>query len=184
MTWWDHKTRSIWSQPVGEALAGPLQGTKLQPMPFQLTTWENWFTTHPETRVMKNGLDRIRNFRQGFDEDFFIGVTIADLNKAYPFAVVASVIIVEDHLGHFPLRVWAEGEDYRVFLRQIGDQELHFSWQGGSLVDQETGSRWDPQLGLAREGEYQGQVLQQIPSFSIFRSSWKDFYPEGEIYGP
>jgi hypothetical protein len=184
MTWYDHTTQSIWSQPTGEVLAGPLLGTKLQPLPFQLTTWENWVTTHPDTLVMANNLNLIGNFRQGFDDDFLIGVTLADYAKAYPFPDVASQTLVEDRIGDFPILVWAKDEDYRVFLRQVGDQELHFSWENDFLVDEETGSKWDPQLGLAREGELQGEALQQLPSLSIWRNYWWDFYPNGEIYEP
>ena len=33
MTWWDHATGSIWSQPLGEAIAGPLRGETVQLVP-------------------------------------------------------------------------------------------------------------------------------------------------------
>jgi len=182
MTWWDHKTFSIWSQPVGQALAGPLKGTSLRPLPFQLTTWENWREAHPETLVMTNSATRMGRFKQRFSEDFLIGVTVAGSAKAYPYPLAANQTLIQDRLAGIPILVWASDQDYRVFARRLDDQVLDFSWQDGSLVDQRTGSRWDPQLGVAREGAFAGQALQQIPSFSIFASSWDDFYPEGEIY--
>ena len=184
MTWFDHKTQSIWSQPTGEVLGGPLLGTKLQTIAFQLTTWENWITTHPETQVMENGLDRVGISRERFSTNFLIGVELAEFAKAYQFEDIMTNTVVEDQLGSFPLLIWAEGEDFRVFLRRVGEQELHFYWDGDALIDDETGSSWDPKLGLARSGEYQGQVLQQIPSFSIWLSSWYDFFPQGEIFRP
>ena len=157
-------------------------GTKLQALPFQLTIWANWFNTHPETLVMENGLERIGAFRERFSTDFLIGVELADLAIAYAYEDVLLEGLIEDQLGEFPLLIWAEDEDYRVFLRQVGKQVLSFQWQEGFLVDDQTGSRWDPHLGLAREGEFEGMVLQQIPSFSIWEQSWWDFYPTGEIY--
>ena len=36
MTWWDHKMESVWSQPWGRAIAGPLKGTELELIPSQL----------------------------------------------------------------------------------------------------------------------------------------------------
>lgn len=39
MTWWDHQTGSIWSQPLGEAIAGPYKGRRLDLLPSTLTTW-------------------------------------------------------------------------------------------------------------------------------------------------
>ncbi len=184
MTWWDHRTESIWSQPIGEALSGPMKGTKLDLLPFQLTTWENWRSAHPQTQVMKDPSGLIGGFRERFNENFVIGVTVAGQAKAYPYHEVASRRLVEDQLGDLPILVWAQDDDYRVFLRRVEQEVLHFEWNEGNLVDKETGTRWDPRLGLARNGEYEGQALQQIPSFSSFASSWKDFYPEGEIYPP
>ncbi len=156
MTWWDHGTSSIWSQPVGEALSGPMKGSQLQPLPFQLTTWENWLSAHPNTLVMAAAEDSGGGYRQGFNEQFVIGVLVADLARGYPYQVVSSRTLVEDQLGDFPIMVWAKDEDYRVFLRVVGNQELHFVWEEGSLADLETGSLWNPQLGIAKEGEYKG----------------------------
>ena len=42
MTWYDHETGSVWSQPTGEAILGPLTGTKLELLPSTLTTWGDW----------------------------------------------------------------------------------------------------------------------------------------------
>jgi hypothetical protein len=184
MTWYDHTTLSIWTQPTGEVLAGELEGSKLEGLPFQLTTWKNWIETHPETLVMANDLDRLGVRRQEFSDNFYIGVEIGDFSKAYPFEIAASQVIIEDQLGELPVLIWANDQDYRVFLRQVGDQILNFSWSGETLIDQQTSTIWDPRLGLAREGDLGGEVLQQLPSFTIWASSWRDFYPDGAIYRP
>ena len=52
MTWWDHETGSIWSQPRGEAILGPLTGARLELWPSTLTTWDAWRTAYPETRAL------------------------------------------------------------------------------------------------------------------------------------
>ena len=49
MTWWDHNTGSIWSQPIGEAILGPLKGARLELFPSTLTTWQSWLEAHPES---------------------------------------------------------------------------------------------------------------------------------------
>jgi hypothetical protein len=41
MTWWDHDTSSVWSQPTGEAILGPLKGERLELVPSTLTEWPN-----------------------------------------------------------------------------------------------------------------------------------------------
>ncbi|MBT8217633.1 MAG: DUF3179 domain-containing protein, partial [Acidimicrobiia bacterium] len=49
MTFWDHDTGSIWSQPTGEAVAGPRKGQRLELLPVSFTTWASWQETHPDT---------------------------------------------------------------------------------------------------------------------------------------
>ena len=54
MTWFDHETNSIWSQPWGIAISGPLKGTRLDMLPFSLTLWASWQTEHPDTLATRN----------------------------------------------------------------------------------------------------------------------------------
>ncbi len=49
MTWWDHDTNSIWSQPWGRAIRGELKGIELFLLPSELTTWGSWKAEHPDT---------------------------------------------------------------------------------------------------------------------------------------
>ena len=49
MTWWDHATGTVWSQPLGEAIIGPLKGETLELMASQVTSWATWTKDHPDT---------------------------------------------------------------------------------------------------------------------------------------
>ena len=49
MTFWDHDTGSIWSQPLGEAIAGPRKGQTLETLPVAFTTWGAWQEIHPDS---------------------------------------------------------------------------------------------------------------------------------------
>ena len=184
MTWWDHKTRSIWSQPIGQALAGEMTGTELTLLPMQLTTWGNWKNSYPETLVMTNDLEHISFSRPGFSKDFVIGLNIADQAKAFYYTDVESVGIINDQIGDFPILVWAADEDYRVYLRQVVGEVLSFRLEDGTLIDNETGSTWDIGIGIATEGALESQVMQSIPSLTSFDWAWNDFYPDSEIYQP
>lgn len=184
MTWWDHKTSSIWSQPVGRALAGELTGTELTLLPMQLTTWENWKNAYPGTLVMINDLEKIDYSPPGFSKDFVIGLDLDEHSKAYYFDDVEAAGILNDQLGDFPVLVWAADADYRVYLRQVGEDVLSFRLEDGVLVDAETGSKWDVRIGIATEGPLKGAVLQSLPSLTSFDWAWKDFYPDSELYQP
>jgi hypothetical protein len=184
MTWWDHKTVSIWSQPTGRALSGPLKRTELALLPSQMTSWANWKAAHPETLALTNSYSQLGFNRQKFDQDFVVGLVLADLSKAYYYEDVAVDGVLNDWIGEFPVLIWAANDDYRSFSRTVGGDTLTFQWVEGVLSDLDTGTTWDVNLGLGLEGPLKGQALQPIPSLTAFDWAWEDFYRNGEIYQP
>jgi len=184
MTWWDHSTKSIWSQPWGRAIDGPLKGTELDLLPSQVTTWANWREEHPETLVMINDVDRFRTGPEVFFDDFVIGLVLEDAAKAYPYPDVSAVGVVNDMMGEYPVLVWANDDNYHAYLRQVDDRTLTFRWENGQLVDEETGSVWDVMRGRAMSGPLEGQALQSVPSLSSYDWAWRDFYPGSAFYLP
>jgi hypothetical protein len=49
---YDHQTDSLWSQLLGQAVAGPLSGTHLRLIVASQSTWEDWRAEHPDTLVL------------------------------------------------------------------------------------------------------------------------------------
>lgn len=49
---YDELTRSFWSQAIGQAICGPMTGTRLSVLPSTVTTWSDWRATHPDTEVL------------------------------------------------------------------------------------------------------------------------------------
>jgi len=184
MTWWDHETESIWSQPWGRSIRGELKGIDLFLLPSQLTTWASWKGEHPNTLVMINDLDRLGFSRVRFDSDFVIGLLLDGNAKAYYFEDVLEASVINDELANFPVVVWAQGDRFHAYVRLVENQLLTFRWEGGKLIDNETGSIWNEALGLAEDGTMKGQSLQPVPSSTAFDWAWFDFYPESETYTP
>ncbi len=181
MTWWDHETESIWSQPWGRAIEGSYKGTELFLLPSQITTWANWKAEYPETLAMITAYSNF-GFRQRFDPGFVIGLILAEEAKAYTYRDVAAAGVVNDTLGDIPVFIWAAAENFHAYVRQVGDQTLTFRLNGDLLVDEETGSTWDISRGLATAGPLKGESLQPVPSTSAFDWAWEDFYPGTEFY--
>ena len=187
MTWWDHETDSVWSQPWGRAIEGPLKGTQLQVLPFSLIPWETWQMEHPDTLVLVSedglsyGSERIR-------DDFVAGVAVGDVARGYYYSAIAGEGVVNDLLGDIPVVVHANPEtrSIHIFIRQLPDGTvLTFTGDENSLVDDVSGSVWDPVRGLAIEGPLTGQALRELPYISAFDWAWSDFYPHSDFYtGP
>ncbi len=65
----DKETGSLWSHITGICLEGEHKGAALQQMPAVQTTWAQWQTDHPETRVLKKS-EEIKSSRyQGYFDD-------------------------------------------------------------------------------------------------------------------
>src|SRR5215472_10199714 len=62
LLFYDKSTESLWSQIKGEAVAGPLTGRRLEPLPSVVTTWETWRKVHPDTLVLDVNTGYSRNY--------------------------------------------------------------------------------------------------------------------------
>jgi hypothetical protein len=190
MTWYDHKTESLWSQPWGSAIHGNLEGTALTLISASIVPWSTWTQEHPDTTVVIDGLD-VDYFavERGYDK-FVIGVALEDSATAFPYVIASEQGVINDAVGEHPVAVFVtlEPRDIKVYLRRVanGDGDVHelsFELDGEERVlDTETGSVWDTARGVAVEGPLKGAVLQQIPYVSSYDWAWSDFFPHTTFY--
>jgi hypothetical protein len=54
---YDRETGSEWKQPTGEAIAGDLEGSRLEALPASLVTWERFRDDHPDRVVLQPARD-------------------------------------------------------------------------------------------------------------------------------
>ncbi len=184
MTWYDHKSNSIWAQPWGRAIAGELKGVQLNLIASQMTTWGEWKQLHPDSLAMINDYERLASFKLAFWDGFVVGINLAGEDKAYYFKDLRNAGLVNDELAATPIVLWATENSYAAYSRLVDGQELTFSVQNGIMVDDQTGTKWEGALGLAIEGPLAGSLLQGIPSSSSYDWGWFDFYPESLLFDP
>ena len=181
MTWFDHKSRSIWSQPWGRALLGPMRNVELRLLPSQISSWAAWKTEHPRSLVLVNDIENIIRDDTTFPPNLVVGIELEHERSAFYLADVIDAGVINATLAEQPVVLWAMEGNYRTYLRQVEDQSLTFELDGDTITDVETGSTWDLQRGLARSGPLAGQALQQIPSSTAYDWAWRDFFPDSEI---
>ncbi len=58
---YDHQTGSYWFQVLGEAIVGPMSGTRLTMLPSLTTSWGEWKRSHPETQILSRELGLLRS---------------------------------------------------------------------------------------------------------------------------
>lgn len=186
MTWYDHKTGSVWSQVWGQSIAGPLKGTTLKLIPAGIVPWGTWKAEHPATLAMINDKTGFFSREESARDGWVVGIAIGEHAKAYDFLALVRDGVVNDFVGPFPVALYADGEtrDIKVYLRQVGEQELtlRLDETGEYLVDDELETRWSLNNGLAKEGDFEGKALLSVPYLSSFDWAWLDFHPNSDIY--
>jgi hypothetical protein len=131
----DRETDTYWSIMTDAAVAGSMKGTKLKKMDVaQKTTWKQWRTRYPQTRVLSVkgaedapfGYDRYFNSDQGFR-----GITSNDERLPDKEAVFAFVL--DDQKYAVPLRLLQGGKSYN-----IGAANIFLYRPAGSAIFQST----------------------------------------------
>ena len=202
---YDRQTESYWSQLLGEAVEGELQGTELEFVSSWFTSWSAWVAEHPNTIALDKGSNRSTDSYTGYytngqagiigeaidddrldTKDFIIGVEHEGSAKAYPFSALSRESIVNDTLNDLDLVVVfvREGSTGIVFERQLDELTLTFQHDEttGQMIDEETGTLWDIWRGIGLEGELEGHVLRRVPSTRSFWFGWKDWYPDTAVF--
>ncbi len=202
---YDRETESLWGQILGEAIEGPLAGSRLTFVPAVHVTWSEWRTQHPDTLALVKGYTGQRGaYRSYFNspsagvlgestydarlypKEFVVGVEGEQETVAYPFSVLNLQPVLNDTLdGVTPIVVVFDVESggAAVWRRQLAGQPLTFSQDAtGRLQDEETNSIWDGFTGRAVSGPAAGEQLQAVKFTRVFWFGWKDWYPQTRLY--
>ena len=181
MTWWDHSSGSIWSQPLGEAIAGPRKGQTVELLPSQFTTWGAWREEHPDTLALDAPAGA-----SGFDlADFYIVVDFTDEARAYPVPDLRHIGVVNDVVAGLEIAVVSdptEPDRWAVFSRRVGNLVVELEVDGDVLRDTVSGTTFDPVRGFALEGELQDEILDLLPGLTAFPDDYDTFWPDGTVW--
>lgn len=149
LLFYDHQTKSLWSQIERRAISGELVGSNLQQLYLEHTSWNAWRNKHPNTKVLSENQGFKRNYRHepytGYDTSsqvFFktlrdaptefhskekvLGITIGELSKAYPFSELRKYAVAsfDDQLGNTKYRVLWSAEAQTATIESSGGKTL------------------------------------------------------------
>ena len=176
MTWFDHETGSVWSQPTGEAILGPLSGSELELLPSSLSTWGAWSEQFPETVALD-----VRTVGTDIElADLVLAAVVGEDAAAVSLSGLRSTGVVEAVVGGESV-AFVSGPDFgaaAVYSLELDGQSLSLSLVDGDLVDAQSGQRWDLGTGAPLGG---GQVLDRVSSLSSFESDYFAHFPDGVL---
>jgi hypothetical protein len=219
---WDRQTESWWQQLTGEAIVGVLTGTRLDYLPAPLVSFRTFRAAYPQGRVLSRETGFARSYGAnpylGYDRpdnaqpfllrgpadgrlpatERVVALELGGEAKAYPYAALARVGVVNDTLGGVPLVVlWQRGQRSALdgpsiaasrdvgsgvaFDRRLNGRTLTFRRGEDGPEDVETGSRWNL-LGQAVAGPLRGEGLRPLVAGNHFAFAWLAFRPQSAIY--
>lgn len=179
MTWWDHETESLWSQPLGEALVGELKGERLELYASSLTTWAAWRQSHPQTLALETG-SQVR--ASGFSLDsMMIAVEIGSQARAVRVTDLREAHVINTVVEGVPVAFVILGDEWAVFHRVVDGVEIDIEINDGELFDTASSRSWHPSLGFRSDGD-EGDQLARIPAFTVFPRDFSTFWPSGSVW--
>jgi hypothetical protein len=192
LLFYDKATESLWSQIKGEAVAGALTGSRLEPLPSVVTPWAIWRKAHPDTLVLDVNTGYSRNYAldpygyyEGSSQVMFpvspsddrlpakervLGLPINGVDEAFPFSRLAAAKLPQSlELGgqHVTLIFDADSQTAGAL---IGDKHVPAYtgyWFGWAAFHPETAIWLDPRA--------------QGPASP--KSSSDDVSPKSGVYG-
>ena len=201
---YDRLTDSYWSQALGVAITGELTGYELKRIPFDVISWADWKTLHPDTLVLTTETGHIRSY--GVDpygdyytdprilfpveheddrmhpKELILGFYEEDVYKAYKQEDVESAIVINDKINtQSMMLVSLFSGDSRAFDRTVDGKVLTFDFVDDVIIDLESKSKWNYD-GVAISGSMEGIQLVRLPFNPGFWFQWVAFHPDTEVY--
>ena len=208
----DLETGSSWQQATGEAIDGPLKGTRLTLYPVVRTTWAEWRRRYPNTQVlqplpgyaerMPSRSKRIKdNTRVGPEgapngaltldtrlpaRETVAGLEVGRESVAYPFSELRRARVVNDRVGGLPIVIVHQpsSDTTTAFDARASGKVLTFQ-----TANDEASSMIDRETrsiwnayGLCLEGALRGTQLKQVILVPQFWFAWSQFHQGTRIF--
>jgi quercetin dioxygenase-like cupin family protein len=208
----DLETGSSWQQATGEAIDGPLKGTRLTLYPSVRTTWGAWRRRYPLTLVLKPlpGYAELMPSRGGRIKDVTrvapdgaprgaLAVdtrlpareTVAGLETgaemvAYPFSALRLARVVNDRVGGVPVVIVHQpsSDTTTAFDARAKGRTLTFEAANdeASAVTDRETRSRWDAYGLCLEGTMKGTRLKQLLLVPQFWFAWSQFRPGTRVF--
>jgi Protein of unknown function (DUF3179) len=161
----DRETNSLWSQFLGEAIAGPLSGTKLDRLRMRQETGATWISRHPATLVLRHPDPQRVEYLWSPFQSYWVEDKILFPVKAQDRRYHAKELV---------LGVVADGKA-RAYLGSIATKE------GGSIEDQFQGRKIQF-LYDTDTGTFNWDIPDDVQVTEAYWLAWKAFHPDTEIW--
>ena len=208
----DLETGTSWQQATGEAIDGPLKGTRLTLYPVVRTTWKEWRRRYPQTMVLKplpgyadlmpSRSKRIKDITRAGPEgapngalaldsrlparETVAGLEVGRESVAYPFSELRIARVVNDRVGGLPIVIVHQpsSDTTTAFDSRANGKALTFR-----IANDDASSLIDLETrstwnayGLCLDGPLKGTQLKQLILIPQFWFGWSQFHQGTRVF--
>jgi hypothetical protein len=204
----DRRTNSLWHSLTGEPVVGRLAGSGivLRQLPVVVTTWGQWKTDHPETKVLSLATGHLRPYYPGAAygryyaspdpmfpvwrrsavlpaKSFVYGLQIGGVPKAYPLEVLEQERVTNDTLADQDVVLVTDALGRTVRAYQRADHTFRPGPTDRAIID-ERGVPWTiTEDALLRANGETAEPLPRLPGHISYWFGWFAFNPRTLVYG-
>jgi hypothetical protein len=162
---YDRETQSLWSQFDGRAIAGPLAGKQLQPVPMRQEDFAAWLAREPKTKILippePNHFDYNESAFAQYAEEDDVKFPIAGRDRRFHAKELVVGVVV--------------GGKARAYLASLVTKN------GGRAEDEIGGSKIAIRYDAAR-GVFEWDVPADVPVTESYWFAWKANHPDTTIW--
>jgi len=198
----DRQTKSLWNQFTGKPVSGPLADSDiaLKILPTVITSWADWSTKNPNTKVLSLETGFIKNYDSGVtyrdyfaspdlmfpavtdesrlrQKDYVFGIRVFGGAKAWPLSAFTHESVINDRVGS--VNVVLIGDNTTRSARAYERGNIVFSGDKNNLVS--PGKDWKIEEE-AIVGPNQ-EKLSRLPGHVSYWFAWDGYLgAESELY--
>ncbi|MEP3279096.1 MAG: DUF3179 domain-containing protein [Stappiaceae bacterium] len=193
----DRETNSLWNQFTGEPVSGKLvdKGLKLKIRPVTITSWGEWKTAHPDTRVLSLDIGHKRDYGSGVvyndyfaSPDLMFPTTVRDESevkrkeyvfgirefgaaKAWPVKAFKRKRVINDRVGATDVVLIGDAKTRTVRAYQRDGQSFKAGRKSGTLKG--PGGIWSISEDFVTGPN--GEKLPRVPGHVAYWFAWDGY---------
>lgn len=159
-------TESLWSQLQATGVTGPAAGKALKALPFEVTSWQDWSTRHPETTVVSDQTGHPRDYNSNPYSEYFRSPELM-----FPVSRIDNRLPPKTRV----LGIWTDNVAKAYVIAGIQKERFHDTISGKRVSLQYTAEVDSLRVVEAEEG---------VQWMYTFWFAWSAFHPETEVLLP
>lgn len=203
---YDRQTHSLWSSLEGRPVSGPLADNNLRLKAHYVvrTTWKEWRSRHPDTRVLDIDTGYERDYNKGAYNDYFkssktmfpitwqdkrlkakdwiYGIHLNGASRAYPLKRLKKFPLLQESFQDSNLVILFNNKNYEVRVYLAGQEVFSDINRDGVLVDN-LGRHWEVREERLLQVDQQ-LTLPRLPGHLAFWFGWYSFYQNTSLWSP